>query len=146
MPAQESLSYSQTTIAGNTILTATGTVSLAVAFTMTINATGSYSFTQNRALVHPENTPSNEDDLNLTFNFTVTDGDGDVSAPGSITVTVDDDTPVANGDTQTVSEEALAARPILSSCSTCQAAWIQKSPEQAGSLALIWPNKLLTRL
>jgi hypothetical protein len=70
-------------------LTGTGAISLATVFTLTISADGSYSFTQSRALVH---SGAGEDDLLLAFGFSVKDGDGDI-ASGSLTVSVDDDTP-----------------------------------------------------
>ena len=90
----ETLTYASTTDAnGNVTLTATGATSGQTVFTLVINNDGSYTFTQSRALVHP--TTNDEDDLALTFNFTVRDGDGD-TATGSLTVTVDDDTPDAN--------------------------------------------------
>lgn len=62
--------------------------------TLTIGADGSYDFKTNAPLVHP--TPgTTEETLALTFSYTVTDGDGD-TAPGSLTVNVNDDTPVLN--------------------------------------------------
>ncbi|MGL4396124.1 MAG: DUF5801 repeats-in-toxin domain-containing protein [Hyphomicrobium sp.] len=91
---QETLTYATSVDGlGNTTLTATGADSLDDVFTLLVNADGSYTFTQLKALVHPVNTPANEDDLNVVFNFTVTDGDDDATS-GSLTVTVDDDTPV----------------------------------------------------
>ncbi|WP_454000581.1 DUF5801 repeats-in-toxin domain-containing protein [Afipia felis] len=60
--------------------------------TLTIGADGSYDFKTDAPLVHPASGAS-EENLPLTFNYTVTDGDGD-TAPGSLTVNINDDTPV----------------------------------------------------
>ncbi|MBO6719225.1 MAG: tandem-95 repeat protein [Rhizobiaceae bacterium] len=69
--------------------------SIATVATLTINADGSYSFTTFSPLAHP--TPgATEENLAVAFNFTVTDGDGD-KASGSLTVNVNDDTPVSTG-------------------------------------------------
>ncbi|PMY00942.1 VCBS domain-containing protein, partial [Pseudomonas sp. MPR-R5A] len=67
-------------------------VSNQAVFTLTIGADGSYTFTQIRALVHAG---VGEGGRDLVFNFTATDQDGD-GANGTLTVTADDDTPVAN--------------------------------------------------
>ncbi len=94
----ESVSYSRSTDSntGAATLTATGDVSGATVFTLVINADGSYTFTQSRALAHEAPASrDNEDDINIRFSFTVTDGDGD-SARGSLTISVDDDTPVVD--------------------------------------------------
>ncbi|MEH2588349.1 DUF5801 repeats-in-toxin domain-containing protein [Bradyrhizobium sp. AZCC 1721] len=45
---------------------------------------------------------NNENDIRLTFNYTATDSDGD-AVNGSFTIGVDDDMPVANADTDSVS-------------------------------------------
>lgn len=72
-------------------------------FTVTItdptSASAAYSFTLIGTLDHASADGTNTLDLN--FGFTVTDSDGD-SAPGSFKVTVTDDVPVANDDSNTV--------------------------------------------
>jgi VCBS repeat-containing protein len=50
-------------------------------------------------------TANSEDTLNLQFNFTVTDGDGD-AASNTLTVAVNDDTPVVHADTDNVTAGA----------------------------------------
>ncbi|WP_055660890.1 T1SS-143 repeat domain-containing protein [Roseibium aggregatum] len=93
----ETVSWSsQTTNGGTTVWTAIGDDSGDTVATLTIGNDGSYSFVQSAPLVHGSNDPQENDDLDLTFEFRVTDGDGD-RANGSLTVTVDDDTPVASG-------------------------------------------------
>ena len=88
---QETLNYTRTTdVSGNLTLTAIGADSSDPAFTLTINADGSYLFTQLAPLVHP--VTGDEDDLNIDFSFTILDGDGDGS-DGLLRITVDDDTP-----------------------------------------------------
>ena len=61
---------------------------------LVINSDGTYTFTQNAALSHPD--ASNPDDP-LSFQFTVvaTDSAGNSSSPASFTITVDDDGPHA---------------------------------------------------
>jgi hypothetical protein len=65
-----------------------------VVFYATLNdaLTGSYNFTLVDSLDHP--IANTEDNLNLTFAFTAKDSDGD-TAPGTFTVVVNDDSPVA---------------------------------------------------
>jgi T1SS-143 domain-containing protein len=98
---QENVVYDALSTAadGTVTLTARGADSGAVVFTLVIYNDGSYLFTQSAALVQP--TANNEDNLNLQFNFTVTDGDGD-AASNTLTVAVDDDTPVVHADTDSV--------------------------------------------
>ncbi|QRM57315.1 VCBS domain-containing protein [Sinorhizobium sp. BG8] len=79
---------------GATTWTATGLTSGNAVATLTINADGSYTFTVLKPLAHSA-AGSFEENLTLKFGFTVTDGDGDTSN-GSLSVNVNDDTPVAN--------------------------------------------------
>jgi len=91
---QESVSWGPPTVVGGaTTWTATGDISHGNVATLTINADGSYSFTMLKPLVHPTSGTS-EESLSLNFNYTVTDGDKD-TATGSLTVQVNDDTPIA---------------------------------------------------
>ena len=62
--------------------------------------TGAYTVVQNENILHPAGQTEN----NVVFNisYTVTDGDGDV-ATSSLTVNVDDDTPLAANDSETLS-------------------------------------------
>ncbi|EEF78887.1 retention module-containing protein [Methylophaga thiooxydans] len=75
-----------------------GTDSYSEVFTVTVSDedNGSYTFTLLGNLDHPE--ANTEDDIDLSFEFIATDSDGD-SAVGSFNVTVDDDAPVASGET-----------------------------------------------
>jgi T1SS-143 domain-containing protein len=75
--------------------------------TITVNsATGDYSVVQNHAIDHAAG--GNENNQAFTVNYTVTDADGD-SAPGTINISVDDDTPTvsANAAVQ-LDDDALA--------------------------------------
>ncbi|WP_273152670.1 retention module-containing protein, partial [Methylophaga thiooxydans] len=85
-----------------TVLTAyTGeleTDSYSEVFTVTLSdeGNGSYEFNLLGNLDHPE--ANTEDDIDLNFEFIATDSDGD-SAVGNFNVTVDDDAPIASGET-----------------------------------------------
>jgi T1SS-143 domain-containing protein len=73
-----------------------GTANGANVFSIVINADGTYTFTLNGVLDHPDST--NPDDvISLQFGVRVTDADGD-SDSGVITVRVHDDGPVAVDD------------------------------------------------
>ncbi|WP_321336316.1 DUF5801 repeats-in-toxin domain-containing protein [Breoghania sp.] len=80
---------------GETVWTATGDVSGQTVATLTIGNDGSYSFEQSAPLAHSSDDATENDDLALTFDFTVTDGDDDTDS-GSLTVNVNDDTPVVS--------------------------------------------------
>lgn len=90
----ENLSWTTTTADGATTFTGKTAAGL-VAATLTIENDGSYTFTTYMPLAHP-NSAAIEENLPLTFNYTVTDGDGD-KVTGSLTVQVNDDTPVVKG-------------------------------------------------
>lgn len=77
---------------GTTVLTVTLTDPLA----------GTYSVVQNAAIVHP----AGGDENNVSFDITyrVTDADKD-TATGTLTINVDDDTPLAANDTDVVKED-----------------------------------------
>lgn len=78
-------------------MTAPGGAQLEV-FKLTINDAGGYELEVFRPLAHPLTSAPGasqleyEDNLSLKFNYEVTDGDGD-TAPSTLTVMVDDDTP-----------------------------------------------------
>ena len=92
----ESVSVSAPSVTGGATTWTFSSASIAKVATLTINADGSYTFTSFAPLAHP--TPgSSEENLPLSFNYTVKDGDGD-TATGSLTVNVNDDTPVIVGD------------------------------------------------
>ncbi|MEA1072707.1 DUF5801 repeats-in-toxin domain-containing protein [Sphingomonas sp. LY160] len=61
--------------------------------TVTVNANGTYSVVQNAPIMHTAG--GDENNATFTVNYTVTDADGD-PAPGTITINVDDDTPIVN--------------------------------------------------
>jgi T1SS-143 domain-containing protein len=85
-----------------------------IVFVVTLNdvGNGSYTFTLYQELDHPftsdpglrvidEGAPGGyEDDINLTFKFTAEDSDGD-TASSEFNVLVDDDSPIATGETLT---------------------------------------------
>jgi len=81
--------------AGTSTLEGRTAISNTLVFSLVITdvATGAYSFTLAAPLDHP--IVDTEDDLVLSLPFTVTDGDGDTAA-GSVSITIDDDTPVTN--------------------------------------------------
>ncbi|OWJ92434.1 hypothetical protein B6S59_20575 [Pseudomonas sp. A46] len=64
-------------------------------------SSGAYKVIQNRPILHPDG--QDENDVSFTIGYQVTDKDGD-SATGSLTINVDDDTPIAKNDTATVKE------------------------------------------
>lgn len=71
-------------------------------------ATGAYEMTLYRPLDH---SGANEDDINFVFNYQLTDSDGS-TANGTLALTVDDDTPVWQGEAEGiaahVAESAMA--------------------------------------
>ncbi|AZO44987.1 tandem-95 repeat protein [Mesorhizobium sp. M7D.F.Ca.US.005.01.1.1] len=70
-------------------------VAMAVVSVALSNTTaGAYTVTQLHAIDHPAG--SNENDVAFTVGYTTTDHDGD-TAPGSLTINVDDDTPTITG-------------------------------------------------
>ncbi len=64
--------------------------------TVTVGANGSYSVVQNAPIDHVAGSDENNSDF--TISYSVTDADGD-SAPGTLNISVDDDTPRAFNDT-----------------------------------------------
>ena len=84
-------------LSGNTY---TGTAGGVTVFTMTINANGTYSFTQFETIDH-SNTGSNNEAVTLNFGVTATDADGD-TGNGVVNITVRDDGPNANNDSASV--------------------------------------------
>ncbi|TDW19993.1 T1SS-143 domain-containing protein/predicted secreted protein (type I secretion substrate) [Rhizobium azibense] len=91
----ESVQWGEPSIKGtDTTFTATGGTSGQTVATLVVHADGSYEFIASAPLVHSES-GTVEDELSLTVNYTVTDGDND-SAKGSLTVTINDDTPTAS--------------------------------------------------
>jgi VCBS repeat-containing protein len=83
--------------------TLTGTGPRGVLFTVVVNqATGAYTFTLLDNVLH--NGGGNENDATAVLTYLVTDSDGS-AVPGTLTVTFDDDTPVAVSDVDSVSED-----------------------------------------
>lgn len=99
--APEGFSYESAD--GTTLLVKQGDV---VVLTLTLDAaTGAYTVTQNAPIMHA----SGDDENNqlFTFGYQVTDGDGD-TAKGSLSLNVDDDTPVVQSiETATVEDEEM---------------------------------------
>lgn len=77
-----------------------GTTVLTV--TLTDPVAGTYSVVQNAAIVHPLG--GDENNVSFDIAYRVTDADND-TATGTLTINVDDDTPVAADDTDIVKED-----------------------------------------
>jgi T1SS-143 domain-containing protein len=77
-----------------------GTANGQTIFTLTLNSNGSYTFVQTGVLDHADGNNPN-DVINLTFKYNGVDGAGE-KAPGTITIHVLDDAPVAVNDTNFV--------------------------------------------
>ncbi|PKB14783.1 T1SS-143 domain-containing protein [Novosphingobium kunmingense] len=77
--------------------------------TVTLNsATGAYTVSQNAPILHPTS-GATEESSSFTLNYVVTDGDGD-TAPSTLVIVVNDDTPTAVNDIDSVTEDgALVA-------------------------------------
>ena len=95
------LSYSITN--NGTVLQATANGQEVFRVTLSDKDDGSYIFKLSGKLDHSDT--SSEDNLDLTFKFVATDSDGD-TATSSFKVTVNDDAPIANGESATVAESA----------------------------------------
>ncbi|WP_257496244.1 retention module-containing protein [Aeromonas allosaccharophila] len=86
---------------GSQLLVKQGTTTV---LTLTLNsATGAYTVIQNAPILHANADLENNQPFTLTYQ--VTDRDGD-TVNGTLTVNVDDDTPVAQNDTATVAESS----------------------------------------
>ncbi|NNB43208.1 beta strand repeat-containing protein [Pseudomonas chlororaphis] len=98
-------------VAGDT-LTANAGVGGAEVFTFSFSAAGAYSFTLLQPLDHPAGNDENDITINLGTLLQATDKDGDTvtAAAEKLVITVDDDTPTANGAAEagTVDEDGLA--------------------------------------
>jgi T1SS-143 domain-containing protein len=96
-------------VAGNTLTAKAGTTDV---FTFSLSAAGAYSFTLLQPLDHPAGDDENDLAINLGSLLQATDKDGDTvtAAAESLVITVDDDTPLANGTAAagTVDEDGLA--------------------------------------
>lgn len=74
-------------------------------------ATGGFAFTLYGPLDHPDG--STEDNLTVPFRFTVTDGNGD-SVTGTLTVNIDDDSPLVAADSSELPTLTLDESPLPS--------------------------------
>ncbi|WP_372437132.1 DUF5801 repeats-in-toxin domain-containing protein [Pseudomonas chlororaphis subsp. aureofaciens] len=96
-------------VAGDTLTAKAGAVDV---FTFSLSAAGAYSFSLLQPLDHPAGNDENDITLNLGTLLQATDKDGDTvtAAAEKLVITVDDDTPTANGAavTGTVDEDGLA--------------------------------------
>ncbi|AZD02920.1 DUF5801 repeats-in-toxin domain-containing protein [Pseudomonas chlororaphis] len=96
-------------VAGDTLTAKAGAVDV---FTFSLSAAGAYSFTLLQPLDHPAGDDENDITLNLGAMLQATDKDGDTvtAAADKLVITVDDDTPTANGTAGagTVDEDGLA--------------------------------------
>ncbi|NNC53401.1 MAG: hypothetical protein HKO08_10235, partial [Erythrobacter sp.] len=89
--------------------TITATIPNATIFTFTLSSNGDWEFQLLCPLDHP--TAGTEDDIVIDFGplIQATDADGDtVNATGSVLITVDDDTPVADPDTNSLTEDTAS--------------------------------------
>ncbi|WP_428496447.1 DUF5801 repeats-in-toxin domain-containing protein [Pseudomonas chlororaphis] len=96
-------------VAGDTLTAKAGATDV---FTFSLSAAGAYSFTLLQPLDHPAGNDENDITLNLGTLLKATDKDGDTvtAAAEKLVITVDDDTPTANGTAAagTVDEDGLA--------------------------------------
>ncbi|WMI97445.1 hypothetical protein RBU55_17870 [Pseudomonas chlororaphis subsp. aurantiaca] len=96
-------------VAGDTLTAQAGAVDV---FTFSLSAAGAYSFTLLQPLDHPAGDDENDITLNLGTLLKATDKDGDTvtAAAEKLVITIDDDTPTANGNAEagTVDEDGLA--------------------------------------
>ncbi|QQZ39842.1 hypothetical protein IF690_17515 [Pseudomonas sp. SK3(2021)] len=96
-------------VLGDTLTAKAGAVDV---FTFSLSAAGAYSFTLLQPLDHAAGNDENDITINLGSLLQATDKDGDTvtAAPEKLVITVDDDTPTANGTavTGTVDEDGLA--------------------------------------
>ncbi len=96
-------------LAGDTLYASTNVSSLAnaqstAAFKVVLNtSTGGYTYTQIKPLDH--HVVDTEDDIVVNLTYQVKDGSGD-TANGTLTVTIDDDSPLAQTITKTINEGA----------------------------------------
>ncbi|MBY6015526.1 VCBS domain-containing protein [Qipengyuania gaetbuli] len=67
-----------------------------------VPTTGAYTVTQNANVLHAAG--GDENDLSLSLTYRVTDGDLDTD-DGTLTINIDDDTPIARNDTDSMSED-----------------------------------------
>ncbi|ODT80474.1 MAG: hypothetical protein ABS76_16195 [Pelagibacterium sp. SCN 64-44] len=88
--------WTQSIVGGNIVLTGTAAGFPDPVAVLTVRPNGSYTYVQNAPVVSsdPAFNGAEETDA-FTFSFTVTDGDKD-SANGSLTVRINDDTPIAH--------------------------------------------------
>ncbi|WP_375196238.1 VCBS domain-containing protein [Sphingobium sp.] len=86
---------------GTTLLVKQGATTV-LTVTLTDPVAGTYSVVQNAAIAHP----AGNDENNVSFDiaYRVSDADND-TATGTLTINVDDDTPVAADDTDVVKED-----------------------------------------
>ncbi|WP_371355943.1 hypothetical protein ACA087_04960 [Pseudomonas chlororaphis] len=96
-------------VLGDTLTAKAGAVDV---FTFSLSAAGAYSFTLLQPLDHPAGNDENDITLNLGTLLQATDKDGDTvtAAAEKLVITIDDDTPTANGTAEagTVDEDGLA--------------------------------------
>ncbi|WP_242122795.1 VCBS domain-containing protein [Sphingobium sp. Sx8-8] len=86
---------------GTTLLVKQGTTTV-LTVTLTDPVAGTYSVVQNAAIIHPAG--NDENNVSFDISYQVSDADHD-TAIGTLTINVDDDTPVAANDTDVVKED-----------------------------------------
>ena len=123
------LSYGSTTLGTETVTsswnatTHTLTISSTRGDLMTISvdqSTGQYTATLLKPLMHPTN--STEDNITLPLTYKVTDNDGDTAA-STLTLTVNDDTPVCDSGTQSMDIQPAATNLMIILDTSGSMAW-----------------------
>ena len=94
------MNYTYTANAGGTVLTANDGVQNVFQVNLTDAVAGSYTVTLLAPVKHLGSTPGFEDNLDFHISYAVKDFDDAAGATGTLTVTIDDDMPVAHDDGQ----------------------------------------------
>ncbi|MBY6111365.1 tandem-95 repeat protein [Halomonas sp. DP1Y21-3] len=95
---------------GRSLVGFDNTGSRVISVQLTDVANGNYKVVLAKPLDHSH--PGVESDINFSVGYTITDSVGD-SASGSIDITVDDDTPVANADSATTDNDGTVTVDVL---------------------------------
>ncbi|MEQ5768305.1 Ig-like domain-containing protein [Halomonas sp. H33-56] len=95
---------------GRSLVGFDNTGSRVISVQLTDVANGNYKVVLAKPLDHSN--PGVESDINFSVGYTITDSVGD-SASGSIGITVDDDTPVANADSATTDNDGTVTVDVL---------------------------------
>ena len=102
------VNYTYTANAGGTVLTANDGVQNVFQVNLTDAVAGSYTVTLLAPVKHLGSTPGFEDNLDFHISYAVKDSDDAAGATGTLTVTLDDDVPVAHDDGNATTEGGAA--------------------------------------